>query len=726
MERLAASVASHEGVTLEIHVFDRTGQFGAGGVHSPLQAPTSFLNRIAKHVSFGADDTNEGAGPVLPAGRRPNLYEWCRRKFAQTGDPRFDIEADSWPKRYLHGMALREQFARYVESLRALSRVTVELHHHEVIDMEDLVGPAGTAKALVITSLPLAEDEESAPQRTTVDQALLLTGHSYNDPMRSERTRHWAECANSTARSTYLPSAYPLQERLTAEAAGPGQVVGCAGTMLTGIDVVLHLTEGRGGRFERDSGGNLRYLPSGREPRSIVAFSESGLFAFARCPESSRPGVPQAKHRGVFLTIEAVDRLRRNFGSRPVRIGERMVRQLDYEQHLFPLMVAEMWLLYYATLFGPDFGRHLAQASRAAREDFLDRAAGCLSSDESVRMLTAPMSESVAEAVTALESLLGGRSQYAALCAEERAWSFEALVERYAEVVLGEEGRKDLEAALDSPSEVASVVAGLKSPTGHAVLPSGNLFSWERTLQPIADSEQTSAERYREAMVDFMATDHLWARQGNFMNPAKTAADGVWRGLRPVIVHAVNFGGLHAESHRKFLGTWLRQHNRLAYGPVPDVMERIRALIEHGILDVSPGPGARVATEGDGLAVVGPRTGVVRHVDVLVDARVPAFDASADIADLYPNLLRRGIVRKWCNPQPGGPGFEPGGLDLAEDFQVVRPDGSVDGRITVLGPAIEGQRFFQGGALKPDANHHAMRNILCWLHNFWGAADAGG
>ncbi|MFE0174032.1 FAD/NAD(P)-binding protein [Streptomyces sp. NPDC059002] len=728
MERLAASVAAHEGpVELDIHVFDRTGHFGAGAVHSDAQAPTSFLNRIAKHVSFGADESVEDAGPLLPAELRPNLYEWCRRQFDETADPRFDIDPDGWPKRYLHGLALRAHFSEYVEILRSRPSVTVTLHHAEVTDIEDLAERPGDKGPLLVTSVPAVDGQGDAGTRTPVDQVLLLTGHSYNDPLRSERTRHWVECADRVPGSVFVPSAYPLRERLTPDIAGPGQVVGCAGTMLTGIDVILHLTEGRGGRFRRTADGELRYVPSGQEPRSIVAFSESGLFAFARPLESGSSGAKKQKRKGIFLNIEAIDRIRENFGSDPVPVGRSLSRQIDYERHLFPLIVAEMWVLYYETLFGADFGGHLARASAAARQDFLDRTAGTASTEESVRTLTAPIERAVTEAVEALESLLLGRSPYAALRAEPRTWSFDALLWRYTDVVLGESARQRLAAALDDPAEVASIVAGLESPTRHAVLPSGNLFSWERTLDPIAPSDQTSPEQYRKAMVEFMTTDHLWARQGTFGNPAKTAADGVWRGLRPAVVHAVNHGGLHADAHRTFLGSWLRQHNRLAYGPVPEVMDRIKALIEHGILDVSPGPRARVDTDGDTLVVTGPRTGARRPVDVLVDARVPSFDAAADIAPLYPNLLRRGIVRIWHNPHTGGgEGFAPGGLDLTEDFRVVRPDGSVDDRISVLGPAIEGQRFFQGGALKPDANHHAMRNVLCWLRHFWKQADTGG
>ncbi|MGW0832979.1 FAD/NAD(P)-binding protein [Streptomyces prunicolor] len=728
MERLAASSAAHEGlIELDIHVFDRTGHFGAGAVHSEVQAPTSFLNRIAKHVSFGADESIEGTGQLLSAELRPNLYEWCRRQFDETADPRFDIDPEGWPKRYLHGLALRAHFSEYVEILRSRPSVTVTLHHAEVTDIEDLAEKQGEKGPLLVTWTPVDGGKGGAVTRTTVDQVLLLTGHSYNDPMRSERTRRWVECAESLPSSEFIPSAYPLRERLPPDIAGPGQVVGCAGTMLTGIDVILHLTEGRGGRFRRTADGELYYVPSGQEPRSIVAFSESGLFAFARPLESGSPGAKKEKRKGIFLNVEAIDRLRETFGSDPVRVGRSVSRQIDYERHLLPLIVAEMWLLYYETLFGAGFGEHLAQASACARQDFLDRTAGTASTEESVRMLTAPMERGVSEAVDALESLLLGRSPYASLRAETRAWSFDALLWRYVDVVLGEGARERLEPTLDDPAGVASIVAGLESPTRHAVLPSGNLFSWERTLDPIAPSDQTSPEQYRKAMVEFMTSDRLWACQGTFSNPAKAAADGVWRGLRPAVVHAVNFGGLHADAHRAFLGSWLRRHNRLAYGPVPEVMERIQALIEHGILDVSPGPRARVETDGDTLVVTGPRTGASRPIDVLVDARVPSFDASADIAPLYPNLLRRGLVRVWHNPHTGGgEGFEPGGLDLTEDFRVIRPDGSVDDRISVLGPAVEGQRFFQGGALKPDANHHAMRNVLCWLRTFWKQTDTGG
>src|SRR5262249_44041784 len=87
---------------------------------------------------------------------------------------------------------------------------------------------------------------------------------------------------------------------------------------------------------------------------------------------------------------------------------------------------------------------------------------------------------------------------------------------------------------------------------------------------------------------------HVGAGQDNLTNPAKAAADGVWRDLRPVLGEAVDFGGLTARSHQRFLDVYMRHHNRLANGAALEVMEKILAVVEHGLVDVSVGPDARV------------------------------------------------------------------------------------------------------------------------------------
>src|SRR5262245_569035 len=91
LERLAAllpHVALPKG--LAISLFDRTGRFGAGATHSDLQANSSYMNRVASQIAFAADESNADAVRLLPKQLRPTFHEWCRAKYAETGDERFN------------------------------------------------------------------------------------------------------------------------------------------------------------------------------------------------------------------------------------------------------------------------------------------------------------------------------------------------------------------------------------------------------------------------------------------------------------------------------------------------------------------------------------------------------------------------------------------------------------------------------------------------------------
>ncbi|MFJ8859852.1 FAD/NAD(P)-binding protein [Streptomyces sp. NPDC102451] len=723
LDRLAATALAAEGpLALDIHVFDRSGQFGAGQVHSPDQPLTSFLNRIVGQVAFAADESVADAGPLLDPADRPTLLEWCRARFLETGDRVYDLSAEDWPKRYVHGEALRDRFGRYVALLRGIPGVRVLLHRSEVTDLverEDgrleLVTGSGTSAATAPGTSPDTSPGTGDP--VLADHVLMLTGHSSNDPLASPARRDWIRFA---ARHTaaFVPSAYPLENAFGPEVAGPGTTVGCLGMGLTAIDVILHLTEGRGGRFEPRADGSLEYLPSGAEPASVAVFSRSGLFTFARPYNAKERDPERLEHRGVFLTEDAVERLRVSAGS-PVRVGGRTRRQLDFRAHLLPLVVLEMAHLYYTTLFGEEYGRHLEDTVRPRYESFLDDGGAGADPASALRRLLDPLERRVDTTAAEVDAVLAGGG------APGRP--VPAVLPRYLRVVFGEErGAVLAELLAGDRAGFAAAVAGSESPYRHGRTAAENRFSWERTIEPLPRGAHTTPEAYREAVLDFLDLDHRWAAQDNLWNPAKAAADGVWRDLRDVLAAALDFGGLHASSHRDFLDVFMRHHNRLCNGAALEVMEKIRALVRQDLVDVSAGPDAQVyGDEGTGrFRVRGAVTGADIPLDVLVDSRVHPFDAEHDVLPLYPNLLRRGLVRTWRNPGVGEPDFVPGGLDLTDGFHPVRADGSPDRRLTLLGPPSEGVMFFQLGALRPNQNHHVMQDILCWLREFWPQATA--
>nr|WP_206326777.1 FAD/NAD(P)-binding protein [Streptomyces sp. S3(2020)] len=713
LERLAALVrANDRSVRLEIVIYDLSGEFGPGQVHSPDQTRTSYLNRVVGQVAFAADESVVEAGPLLTADERPTFLQWCRRKFQETGDARFDLVAEDWPKRYLHGLALKDQFTHYVDILRAAEGVTVTLKRSEVVDLEERGERFGILTA-----------DGATPYEA--DYVLMLTGHSSNRPELDPRQTAWADF---TARhqAHLIPNAYPLERSLDPARTGPGTTVACLGMGLTGIDVLLYLTEGRGGTFERDADGRLEYRPCGREPDSVVAFSRSGLFTFARPYNEKERDIAALEYKGPFLTTAAVAQLRATVGVSNV-IGGHEKRQLDFEAHVFPLILLEMSLIYYGTLYGTEFRAAAIRAARPGYEKFLADADAFADHQEAAAFLLAPLDELARSAADRVDQALAGRAAPAGAQPQGQP-PLAGLLGSFLTVVHGADRAAELLELADAPERFAAAAAAADSPWRHALRAAEHRFSWERTIAPVPRSGYPNAEAYVETFLDFLDVDIRWAAQGNLSNPAKAAADAAWRDLRGVVIDAVDFGGLRASSHRTFLGVYTPHHNRLCQGASVEAMEKVTALIRSGHVDISAGPGAHVETDEDSgrFRVRGPVTGTERHADVLVDARVHAFDAERDVMPVYPNLLRRGLVRKWTNPGVGEADFVPGGLDLTPEFHPVRADETVESRITFLGPPSEGVMYHQIGALRPNKDHHVIRDILCWINAFMPQGSPAG
>jgi uncharacterized NAD(P)/FAD-binding protein YdhS len=294
------------------------------------------------------------------------------------------------------------------------------------------------------------------------------------------------------------------------------------------------------------------------------------------------------------------------------------------------------------------------------------------------------------------------------------------------------DGNRDRgEAAADA------LVAALESGLG------GARFDWRALLCPLpADSARDGggADWARRTRA-YMMQDHADALQGNLRNAAKAACDGVWRDLRAVFAEAVDFGGLTASSHRRFVREHLRSYNRLSNGAGLEPMRKVLALVEAGLLDLSVGPAPRVSPAGDGrgsgFTVTGTRTGTVLAVDAVVEGRVHPFDPRLDVRPLYRSLLDAGLARLWRNPgggvdsaDDGAADFVPGSLDLTEDYHPVLPDGAVEPRLSFLGAPAEGVRVFQTSAARPHSNSTVLAVAARWaaeaVHRLTGAARQAG
>lgn len=723
VERLAARLSAtatgdrpQPGLGLRIDIFERSGRFGAGEVNNDLQPDTCLLNRVAAQIAFAADESNTTVGALLPASARPNLHAWARAKWIARQDPVYALEPGSIVPRRVHGEALAEAFAANLARLRAAGAEVV-CHPLAVVDL----APDARGGFAVICA-------GDAPG-IAADRILLATGNAASfaqgppPPAEPDGARR-------------IERAYPLERQLDEATVPPGSQVVVRGLGLTAIDVFLHLSEGRGGRFEpcTDCEAGLRYRPSGREPARIAAFSPSGMLPCCR-PENFKLLDPALTYRGTFFRPETLQRLRHSRGMPMTMSDGRNVLQLDFDRDVLPLVVLEMARAYYLTLFGPDFDAVATTAARPGFDAFLDAPReGIADPEQTIDRLIAPVQDCFERICAALEATTPAA---AAALAPTLAMHLDTIRLTFESVVFApsppRDGHPDHAHVGETPSSRPT-----SSPWGHPLSPQAHRFDWRRLLRPLAadgddsvgmsaigDSARDGGAHWRSRLIAFIARDLRNAAQGNLRNPLKAACDGVLRDLRHVFAALVEDGGLTATSHAAFLDGFMRCYHRLSNGAGILALRKTLALIESGLVDIDVGPGASVVREAGGYFIEGPVTGAIRRGSILIEARLPAFDAANPHEPLYSNLLRRGLVRRWTNPAHApAAAFVPGGLDLSRDFHPYDAHGREDSRLTAMGTPAEGQRLLQSVAARPACGSAIFADLDRWASDILAALPA--
>jgi FAD-NAD(P)-binding len=299
---------------MDIHLVD-PGDSGQG-THSSRQPSHLLTNTVANQLTMFTD----GQGPSFTEWAHAAGYRTFSGAHYPTGDGAGEIigEHDYLPRNLL-GEYLSWVFDRTVAALPPQVRV---IHHRDrALDIER----RGTTRLGVRLQEGFEIDS---------DFVFLATGHCERIPNADDRAfeEFVKKYSFRNDRLVYCSNPYPV-DRI--QRIAPGATVAVQGLGLTAHDVIAALTVGRGGRFE-GTGKDMRYIPSGREPR-IQLFSRQCLPFSAR--GVNQKGVSGA-HKAAFFTREAVERLK----ERAER--ERGSRQLDFEQEVLPLLLHEMGYAY--------------------------------------------------------------------------------------------------------------------------------------------------------------------------------------------------------------------------------------------------------------------------------------------------------------------------------------------------------------------------------------------
>ena len=262
------------------------------------------MNTVACQITAYADSSVADAGPT---GDGPTLFEWMKDR----GDP---VEENDYISRASHGRYLAAAIERCCEN--APQNVEIVKHHAQARDLNAVPG----GKEIVLNT-----------GVTLVAQKVLLTTGNVGD--QQPRSCPIANLLPGESVDAYIENPYPV-ERL--EAMVPRTDVGVIGLGLTSIDVIMSLTIGRGGSFQRGQSGNLRYLASGREP-TIHAWSRTGMPLATRAANQKGS---TGQYRPRLLTEEMIDHLTSQKG------------KLDFKRDIEPLLIGDMAVAFYEVACG--------------------------------------------------------------------------------------------------------------------------------------------------------------------------------------------------------------------------------------------------------------------------------------------------------------------------------------------------------------------------------------
>ncbi|MEV7400533.1 FAD/NAD(P)-binding protein [Streptomyces sp. NPDC091267] len=373
IERIAANAALYGDRPLDLHLVDPYPP-GGGRIWRHDQSPLLWMNSMAEDVTMFTDDTVRQEGPVRPG---PALDAWAadvrEGRTEATGEAaepalRAEIEAlqgQDFPSRRLQGAYLRWV---YEQSLAALPpSVTVHEHRGRALRV---TGPRDGSQHVLL---------EGRAEPLVADLVVLTIGHLDAEPDAEQ-----VELAGFADRNglVHLPPDFTADSDLSALPAGEPVIV--RGFGLAFIDLMVLLTEGRGGRYE-----NGEYVPSGREPVLHVG-SRRGVPYHSKIGygwQGERPPLPR------FLDPERTEELLSR------------AEPLDFLRDIWPHVDKELGHAHYHRLFTAH-----PERTTADRTAFEEKYAAAEAGSDDLRALIAAAVPDPADRldITALDRPLDG------------------------------------------------------------------------------------------------------------------------------------------------------------------------------------------------------------------------------------------------------------------------------------------------------------------------------
>ncbi|MCC2276279.1 FAD/NAD(P)-binding protein [Streptomyces sp. ET3-23] len=343
VERIAANAPELLGDRrLDLHLVDPYPP-GAGRIWRHGQSPLLWMNSMAEDVTMFTDDTVGTVGPVRPG---PSLAEWAAQVregvVEPPDDPEVAADVRALDPRSFAGRRVQSAYLRWFHrsAVAALPPgVTVHEHRRRAVRLS---GPRDGRQRVWL---------EGRAQPLLADAVVLTLGHL---PARPDPEQQELAAFAAAHGLVHLPPEFTADSDLSG--LRPREPVLVRGMGLAFVDLMVLLTEGRGGRYTDDGSGTLTYHPSGREPVLHVG-SRRGVPYRAKTGypwQGERPPLPR------FLGPPETAELRRRPGPP------------DFERDMRPLVAKELGFAHYHRLFAAH-----PERTRVNWPDFEEKYAAC-------------------------------------------------------------------------------------------------------------------------------------------------------------------------------------------------------------------------------------------------------------------------------------------------------------------------------------------------------------
>lgn len=170
----------------------------------------------------------------------------------------------------------------------------------------------------------------------------------------------------------------------------------------------------------------------------------------------------------------------------------------------------------------------------------------------------------------------------------------------------------------------------------------------------------------------------------------KCASVALGAGRAPIRSLA-RYGGFTGQSYSRDIEGWFRGFGgALASGPPAQRIRELGALVDAGLV-VPLGPQMRVEARDGAFVASSPAVPGTEHVcSGLLEAHLPAADASRSSNPLIRQLVDEGIGRPYAIPDPDGPDFVSGALEVGHPpYRIVDSQGHERAGLYVVGVPLE-------------------------------------